>query len=129
MDQGLRDARLEHCAQAFVDDLLIYSQDFESHVQHVEAVLAAFQAAGLRAILARVCSARTKWKYLGHVITPSGIEPQAAKVQAMTQLPAPIQCQPIAVCLRAAQLLQVLPAWVCQYGSTLIQAAAEVCRF
>jgi hypothetical protein len=33
MDQVLRDARLEHCAQAFVDDLLIYSQDFESHVQ------------------------------------------------------------------------------------------------
>jgi limonene-1,2-epoxide hydrolase len=52
---------LEHCAQAFVDDLLIYSQDFESHVQHVEAVLAALQAAGLRAHPGRVCSARTRW--------------------------------------------------------------------
>jgi hypothetical protein len=89
MDQVLRDARLEHCAQAFVDDLLIYSQDFDSHVKHVEAVLAALQAAGLRAHPGKSVFCSDKVEYLGHVITPSGIEPQAAKVQAMTQLPAP----------------------------------------
>ena len=89
MDTVLGDAGLTHCAQAFVDDVLIASPDFETHIKDVQAVLAALNAAGLKAHPGKSVFCADKVEYLGHVITPSGIEPQAAKIAAMASLPSP----------------------------------------
>ena len=93
MDKVLGEAGLSHCAQAFVDDVLIASPDFETHLKDVQAVLAALHAAGLRAHPGKSVFCADKVEYLGHVITPSGIEPQAAKVAAMANLLAPSNVQ------------------------------------
>jgi hypothetical protein len=73
--------------------------------KHVEAVLAALQAGRAEGPprQERVLF-WTKWSTQVMSSRRPGIEPQAAKVQAMTQLPAPCQRQPVAVCLRAAEL-------------------------
>jgi hypothetical protein len=89
LDQVLTEAGLDHCAQAFVDDVLIASADFETHLKDVAAVLAALHAAGLRAHPGKSVFCCNKIEYLGHVVTPDGVEPQAAKVAAMAGLPVP----------------------------------------
>jgi hypothetical protein len=39
---------LNHCAKVFVDDLLIHSETFEEHLQHLAAVLSCLIRCGLR---------------------------------------------------------------------------------
>ena len=48
MDTVLGEAGLDHCAWAYVDDVLIASPDMETHIKDVQAVLAALHAVGLR---------------------------------------------------------------------------------
>jgi len=89
MDQVLREAGLDHCARAFVDDVLIFSQDKETHLQHVQQVLEALYKVGLRVHPGKCVFATDRVEYLGHMVTPDGLEPLAAKVEAMAALPVP----------------------------------------
>jgi hypothetical protein len=89
MDKVLGDAGLNHCAGAYVDDVMIASPDLATHITDVEAVLQALHKVGLRVHPGKSVFGADKIEYLGHVITPGGIEPQAAKVAAMANLPVP----------------------------------------
>jgi len=89
MDKVLREAGLSECAWAYVDDVLICSSSMEEHIRDVQAVLQALHAVGLRVHPGKSVFCSDKLEYLGHVITPEGIEPQAAKVAAMASLPIP----------------------------------------
>ena len=89
MDSELQRAGLTHCCKVFVDDLIIHSATFEEHIVHIAAVLDMLAACGLRAHPAKSVFASDRIEYLGHMVTPWGIEPVAAKVSAMTQLTAP----------------------------------------
>lgn len=89
METELERAGLSHCTQVFVDDVIIHSKTMEEHIQHVAAVLDALHAVGLRLHPAKCIFATDKVEYLGHMVTPAGLEPVAAKVAAMAQLPVP----------------------------------------
>lgn len=89
VDQELRRAGLTGCAKVFVDDILIHSDTFEDHVRHVEAVLQCLQRCRLRAHPRKSTFGCERVEYLGHLVTTDGLEPLAAKVAAMAQLPAP----------------------------------------
>jgi hypothetical protein len=89
MDKVLADAGLSHCAWAYVDDVLIASTTLEEHIQDVERVLQALHQVGLRVHPGKSVFCSDRMEYLGHVVTPRGLEPQAAKVAAMANLPVP----------------------------------------
>lgn len=93
MDKVLSEAGLSACAWAYVDDVLIASPTFEQHLRDIDAVLKAFHAVGLRVHPGKSVFCSDRMEYLGHVITPTGIEPQAAKVAAMANLPIPTSVQ------------------------------------
>ena len=123
MDTVLRDAGLTHCAAAFVDDVIIYSSSMEEHVQHVDAVLRALAAVGLRVHPAKSIFAAAKIEYLGHVVTPGGLEPQAAKVAAMAQLPIP---STVAELRSALGLLNYYRCYIPQFSS-IAKPLNELC--
>ena len=83
MDKVLADAGLSHCAWAYVDDVLIASTTLEEHIQDVERVLQALHQVGLRVHPGKSVFCSDRMEYLGHVVTPRGLEPQAAKVAAI----------------------------------------------
>ena len=89
MDKVLAEAGLSNCAWAYVDDVLIASNTAEQYIKDVEAVLLALHAVGLRVHPGKSVFCSDRMEYLGHVITPHGLEPQAAKVAAMANLPIP----------------------------------------
>ena len=93
MDKVLGDAGLAACAWAYVDDVLIASSTMEEHIKDVSAVLQALHAVGLRVHPGKSVFCSDKMEYLGHVISPFGLEPQAAKVAAMASLPVPTSMQ------------------------------------
>ena len=89
MDKVLREAGLTSCAWAYVDDVLIASETLEDHIKEVEAVLQALHNVGLRVHPGKSVFCSDKMEYLGHIVSPQGLEPQAAKVAAMASLPVP----------------------------------------
>jgi Reverse transcriptase (RNA-dependent DNA polymerase)./Integrase core domain. len=76
--------------ECFIDDLAIFTTgSFEEHLADVEKVLSRLERANF-SIKPRKCNFAVKRvEYLGHTITPDGIEPQPQKVSAILNIAAP----------------------------------------
>ena len=72
INYALRDL-LDICCIAYLDDILIYSDDDTEHVEHVRAVLKRLQEYGLYVKLEK-CKFHT-WRvgFVGYVVTPNGV--------------------------------------------------------
>lgn len=75
--------------KCYIDDILIYSKIVEEHIEHIEIVLDKLARCGLKVHPKKCSFAFQQIEYLGHLITPDGLEPQLAKVAAITQMPRP----------------------------------------
>jgi hypothetical protein len=70
---------------AYLDDILIYSDNLKQHYQHVEMVLRRVEEVRLT-LKASKCEFHTnKIEYLGYIISPTGIEMDPEKVQAVAE--------------------------------------------
>lgn len=63
-------------ALIYLDDVLVYSSTFEEHLQHLRLVFDRFREAGLKLKPSKCHFGQTKVNYLGHVITPEGLQPK-----------------------------------------------------
>lgn len=68
---------------AYLDDILIYSEDPLEHESHVKLVLERLRAAGLQADLKKCEFDVTSTKYLGFIVSTSGISVDPTKVEAV----------------------------------------------
>ena len=81
MSYVLRDVK---DVEVFVDDIVIVSDDFESHLRTLEEVLQRFCKYNLKIRVNKVQLAADEIKYLGFVVSrDSGIRPGEAKTQAI----------------------------------------------
>jgi transposase InsO family protein len=69
----------------YLDDCLVFSKTFEEHLHHLEEILLRFRAVGFRANPAKCELFAKEVLYLGHVLTPEGVRPNPAKVQAIKE--------------------------------------------
>ena len=83
--------RLQHyCALAYIDDIVIYSRTKSEHIDHIEQVLSVLLNSNFR-LNAKKCEFfRKKIQFLGHVICENGILPSPEKVQAIQDIPTPV---------------------------------------
>lgn len=68
---------------AYIDDILIYSDDLVSHRGHVKLVLKALQDAGLQCDIKKCEFEVTEVIYLGMIISVDGVRMDPSKVQAI----------------------------------------------
>ncbi|GAA5985616.1 hypothetical protein JCM11641_004993 [Rhodosporidiobolus odoratus] len=68
------------CCQAFVDDVIIYSNTMEEHEQNCRAVLSALREAGLYCSRRKTDLFTLQTEFLGHIISRDGIEAEPGKV-------------------------------------------------
>lgn len=87
MDKVLRPHR--EYAAAYLDDILIQSPDWQSHLQRLEAVLGALREAGLTAKAAKCRLGQEDANYLGFTVGRGCVRPQTPKVEAITTWPRP----------------------------------------
>ena len=74
---------------AYIDDLLICSQTFQEHLEHLRDVFARLLKAGLRLKAKKCLFLREEVPYLGYVVTKDGIKPDTAKTDKMQNYPVP----------------------------------------
>ena len=77
----------------YLDDILVMSKDFSSHLEHLRVVFSKLRAANLKIKLPKCRFFCSEVKYLGHLLTPSGIKCDPAKVKAVAALPVPSSYQ------------------------------------
>ena len=73
----------------YLDDIIIFSSTFREHLDRLTAVLQKLQRAGLKLRTEKCRFAQRKVHYLGHVVSAAGVEPDPAKVEAISSYPAP----------------------------------------
>jgi len=61
-------------ALVYMDDIVCFSRDFESHLQNLEVIFAALSKANLKLQATKCSFGFSKLKYLGHIISEKGIE-------------------------------------------------------
>ena len=81
-------APLEGCA-VYLDDVVIYSNTWESHLDRIRALFRRLSWAGLTVNLAKCEFARATVTYLGKVVGQGHVRPVRAKVHAIDSYPVP----------------------------------------
>ena len=89
--QRFMDNLFMNCEFVFVylDDILIFSETEEQHLEHLEIVLKILQQNGLRLKIEKCQFFQSSIDYLGYNINDKGIKPTAAKIEQITHFPAP----------------------------------------
>jgi hypothetical protein len=76
-------------ADAYLDDIIIYSRTWKEHLEHIKFVLERLREAGLTANVEKCDFGKTTIKYLGFLITPEGVSTDPDKTDAVSQYPVP----------------------------------------
>ncbi len=76
-------------AAAYLDDIIIYSQDWQRHMVHLREVLRALRGAGLMANPKKCAISRVEVRYLGFHLGHGQVRPQIDKTAAIATCPRP----------------------------------------
>jgi hypothetical protein len=76
-------------ALAYLDDIIIFSQNFSDHLKHLQEVFDRIRSANMKLKLSKCDFMRDKMVYLGHVVSKEGIMPDPDKVKVIKDLAPP----------------------------------------
>ena len=73
----------------YLDDICIFSKDFETHLQDLAEVFSRIRSASMKTKPSKCYFFQEELKYLGHVVTDKGIKPDPSKIIAISKLSMP----------------------------------------
>ena len=73
----------------YLDDILVTGKTESEHIKNLEEVLIRLEKAGLRLKKQKYSFTLPSVDYLGHSITPEGLQPTKEKISAITDAPVP----------------------------------------
>ncbi|KAH9086314.1 hypothetical protein LEN26_020244 [Aphanomyces euteiches] len=85
MEDVLRDQLWKSCL-VYLDDVIVFSQDFATHISRLREVLSCLQAAGFKFKMSKCKWGKTSVAFLGHLVTPAGILPNPEKVKSVLKI-------------------------------------------
>ena len=75
----------------YLDDILVTGKTTKEHLDNLTEVLTRLETAGMRLKQQKCQFLMSEVEYLGHRITPDGLQPTLTKVNAITEAPAPMK--------------------------------------
>jgi hypothetical protein len=94
LDRVFQDLKLEFVYH-YLDDVVVYSPDFDSHLEHLTVVLDRLHSAGLTVKPDKVVFATQEKSLLGHLVSSSGVRIEPKRTHAITEFPIPCDAKPI----------------------------------
>lgn len=88
MEVVLSGLSFEMCL-CYLDDVIIYSTSFDQHCERLRTVLSRFRQHNLRVKLSKCTFAAKQVRYLGHMISEEGVQPDPVKIEAVKNLSTP----------------------------------------
>ena len=89
MDRVLQGHENYMYAAAYLVDLVIHSETWKDHLEHISAVLMALREGGLTAKLRKCQFAKAECVYLGHRVGQGKIVPEQSKIDAVQKFSVP----------------------------------------
>ena len=86
MDEVLKGLPFVRC---YIDDIVIWSNNLEEHLDHIRQVFERLRGAGLKVHPGKCVFGADSIDFLGHRISAGRLEPQLDKLAAVRDLPAP----------------------------------------
>ena len=86
---GLNPGHGQDFVLVYIDDVLIFSPTLEDHLAHIHQAVRKIADCGLNLKPSKCQFVRHEVEFLGHVITPDGLRPDASKIGAVRQFPTP----------------------------------------
>ena len=80
------DLNLKECL-IFLDDILIFSESFDEHLNRLEAVFSRLRQHGLKLKASKCEFFKDRERYLRHVVSQSGVETDPDKISALKEWP------------------------------------------
>ena len=74
---------------AYLDDIIIFSQNEQEHFKHIEIIFKKLKKAGLKLKLYKCNFFKKEIHYLGHVISVDRIQPLSEKLDSIHAMPSP----------------------------------------
>jgi hypothetical protein len=91
MNTILRKHILAGYCLVYLDDVVIQSQSISEHAVHLDQVLSSLKQHNLFCQMPKCTWAQSQFKYLGHIVTGQGVEPDPAKLKALVHWEPPLQ--------------------------------------
>lgn len=88
IDNVLRGLLNDKCL-VYLDDIIVFSTSLQEHIQRLREVFERLRKANLKIQLDKCKFLQRKVKYLGHIVTPSGVKPDPSKINAIQNYPLP----------------------------------------
>ena len=88
MEVAMRGLQWTSCL-VYLDDIVVFSRDFQSHLERLGEVLRRLESAGLKVKPSKCHLARKRVAFLGHVVSAEGVSTDPAKVEAVKGWPTP----------------------------------------
>ena len=69
----------------YLDDLVVYSEDFDSHIRHLKIVLDCLRSAGLTVKTEKGVFATQEISFLGHLVSAAGVRIDPERTRAIRE--------------------------------------------
>ena len=120
---------LDRFCTAYLDDILIYSDDEIEHDLHVKQVLVKLREAGLQADITKCAFGVTEVPYLGLIVTTKGVKMDPAKIDTVINWPAPVNVRDVQSFLGFANFYRRFVLGFSKIASPLTNLTKEGTKF
>ena len=77
------------CVLVYIDDIIVYSNSFDEHLQHLQQVMDKLSIAKLYLKFSKCEFGMAEIEILGHLVSGKGVQPNPNKVEAIDKFPRP----------------------------------------
>ena len=79
----------EDFVAVYLDDVIVFSQSLQAHLEHLTKVFACLREANLKLNPKKCKFMSEEVEYLGHIVTPQGLKPNQTNLDAVKEFPIP----------------------------------------
>ena len=123
---------LQDCSNftmAYLDDIIIFSQNEEDHLKHIEIIFKKLKKANLKLKESKCDFFKKEIHYLGHLISVSGIQPLPEKLDSIRNMPTPRSPKEIKQFLRLTSYYRKFVTQFSDMARPLTKLLAYDCEF
>ena len=91
----LRKHKLDAFASNYMDDVLIFSNNYQQHLEHIEQIFKAFSSENIKLKKSKCQFSKSKVNYLGHTIGHNEVRPLKSNIEVITAIQPPKNIQEV----------------------------------